>query len=426
VTRELKIDLLFNYAALGMLALGGFAMNLIVVRFAGEKGLGVFNQIYAIFITASQLAVGGVHLSVLRSVAQLSDPGPEAPRVIASGLALSLASGVAVAAIVAVTRGFWSRTLGSPAVAEGLLFAAPALVLFSLNKTLLAALNGSKRMRVFAVLQALRFGVLVTVLAVLAWRGQSAAQLAASFLCAEAVVFAAAAASLAFRTPLRFRDVDREWLIKHARFGAQGVSSGVLIELNTRVDVLVIGLYWTDEHVGRYSLAAIFAEGLYQCLVVLRNQMNPVLAKLWAVGAKDELLALVRRAWRYVYPGIVLAYLAALGVLALLLRHGFAVTEPNRALLCFAILGLGVVIVAGFVPFDGLLLLAGKPAHYTLFTFSIVLSNAALLFALVPRFGIEGAAAATGLALAISIASLTMIMQWQFGFTYVERRSPSS
>jgi O-antigen/teichoic acid export membrane protein len=199
----------------------------------------------------------------------------------------------------------------------------------------------------------------------------------------------------------------------------------VFIELNTRIDVLVIGLYWSDEHVGRYSLAAVFAEGLYQCLVVLRNQMNPVLAKLWAVGAKDELLALVRKAWRYVYPGIALAYLAALGVLALLLQHGFAVTEPKRALACFAILGLGVIAIGGFVPFDGLLLLAGKPAHYTLFTFTIVFSNAALLFALVPRFGIEGAAASTALALGFSIASLAVIMRWQLGFSYVERRRSS-
>jgi O-antigen/teichoic acid export membrane protein len=421
VSRALKIDLLFNYAALGVLAAGGLAMNLIVIRFSGETALGVFNQIYAVFITCSQLAVGGVHLSVLRSVAQLSEPGREPARAIASGLALSLATGVLVGILVALARGRCGRALGSLAVADGLLFVAPALVLFSLNKTLLAALNGLRRMRIFALLQAIRFATLVGTLSVVAWQGWPAADLAASFLISEAVVFLAAAGSVWSAVPLRLRDVDRSWLWRHASFGAKGLSSGVFIELNTRIDVLVIGLFWSDEHVGRYSLAAVFAEGLYQCLVVLRNQMNPVLAKLWAAGATGEIVALVRKAWRYVYPGIALAYLVELGLFALLLRYGLTIAAPAQALVCFAILGLGVLAVAGFVPFDGVLLLAGKPAHYTLFTFSIVLSNAALLFVLVPRFGIEGAAVATGLALVLSIASLAVIMRRQLGFSYVER-----
>jgi O-antigen/teichoic acid export membrane protein len=419
VSRELKIDLLFNYGALGVLAAGGLAMNLIVVRFSGETALGIFNQIYAIFITCSQLAVGGVHLSVLRSVAQQPDAGPNHAPVVASGLALSLGLGVLVGAIVALTRDLVGRALGSRAVADGLLFVAPALVLFSLNKTLLAALNGLGRMRVFAALQALRFVTLVAVLSVVAWRRRPPAELASSFLIAEGVVFVAAAACVWAVVPMRLSDAERPWLYRHASFGAKGFSSGVFIELNTRIDVLVIGLFWSDDHVGRYSLAAVFAEGLYQCLVVIRNQMNPVLARLWARGATGEIVGLVRNAWRYVYPGIGLTYLIELGVFALLLRYGLSIAAPTQALTCFAVLGLGVLAVAGFAPFDGILLLAGKPAHYTLFTFSIVLSNGALLFALVPRFGIEGAAIATGLALMLSIASLAIIMRRQLGFSYL-------
>jgi O-antigen/teichoic acid export membrane protein len=421
VSRELKIDLLFNYGALGVLAAGGLAMNLIVIRFSGETALGVFNQIYAIFITCSQLAVGGVHLSVLRSVAQLPEPGQGQAPVIGSGLALSLGLGVIVGATVALTRELSGRALGSRAVADGLLFVAPALVLFSLNKTLLAALNGLGRMRVFAVLQALRFVTLVGVLSAVAWQRRPPAEFAASLLIAEAAVFLAAAASVWSQVPLRLADVQRCWLWRHASFGAKGFSSGVFIELNTRIDVLVIGFFWSDEHVGRYSLAAVFAEGLYQCLVVIRNQMNPVLARLWAKGATEELVALVHEAWRYVYPGIALTYVIELGAFALVLRYGLTIAAPTQALICFAILGLGVLAVAGFAPFDGVLLLAGKPAHYTLFTFSIVLSNGALLFALVPRFGIEGAAVATGLALVLSIGSLAVIMRRQLGFSYVGR-----
>jgi O-antigen/teichoic acid export membrane protein len=300
-----------------------------------------------------------------------------------------------------------------------LFFVAPALVLFSLNKTLLAALNGLRRMRLFAALQALRFFVLIAVLSFVAWQRRPPAQLTSSFLVSEAAVFLAAARSVWASVPFGWRDAQREWLWKHSSFGARGLLSGVFLELNTRIDVLVIGFFWSDEHVGRYSMAAVFAEGLYQCLVVLKNQMNPVLARLWATGAKVELVTLVRRAWRYAYPGLGLVYLAGLGALALLLRFAVHVAVPVEVFACYAILGLGVLAVAGFVPFDGILLLAGKPAHYTLFTFSIAVSNAALNWLLVPRFGVEGAAVATALALTLSIASLSAIMRWQLGFSYL-------
>jgi O-antigen/teichoic acid export membrane protein len=430
VSRQLELDLLFNYASLGVLAVGGLAMNLIVVRFLGEAALGVFNQAYAVYILASQLAVGGVHLSVLRSVAQVPAAGAddvrhggsEHARVIASGLLLSLGLGLVVGALVLVTRRLSSAFLGSPALADALLFVGPALVLFSLNKTLLAALNGLGRMRLFALLQALRFVVLVSVLSVVAWRRLPPAQLTTGFLLSEAAVLVAAARGVWASVPLRFEDVQADWLRKHSSFGARGLLSGVFIELNTRIDVLVIGYFWSDEHVGRYSMAAVFAEGLYQCLIVLKNQMNPVLARLWARGATAELVALVHKAWRYVYPGIGLIYLAGLGVLALLLRYAVQVSVPTETTICYAILGLGVLAVAGFVPFDGILLLAGKPVHYTLFTFSVAASNAALNLVLVPRFGVLGAAVATGLALVLSIPSLSSIMRWQLGFTYLPQR----
>ena len=53
-----KLDLLFNYASLAILATSGLVANLVVARLMGEAALGVFNQSFAIYIACSQLAVG--------------------------------------------------------------------------------------------------------------------------------------------------------------------------------------------------------------------------------------------------------------------------------------------------------------------------------------------------------------------------------
>ena len=64
----------------------------------------------------------------------------------------------------------------------------------------------------------------------------------------------------------------------------------------------------------------------------------------------------------------------------------------------FAILLVGVVINAGFRPFQGVFLLTGHPGLHSLFFLAVVLSNAILNVLFIPRIGLAGAAVATSLA----------------------------
>lgn len=420
-SKTLSLDLLFNYASLAVVALGGLLTNVIVARYLGEAALGVFAQAYAVYIAASQLAVGGVHISVLRSVAQARGARAEQGRLVASGLTLSLALGTAVGAVVLLGRGQLGTLLSSSELPGALAFAALALLPFSLNKTLLSALNGLERMRVYALLQALRVVVLLLTLSVLAWSHRPAAQLTLGLLLAELCVLSLALPLVVRQLQLRPTQVCRSWLERHLSFGARGLMSGVFLELNTRVDVLAIGLFLSDVEVGRYSIAAAFGEGLYQCLIVVRNQLNPRLATLILDQDRAPIQRLVHRAWRYLYPGMIVTYLAGLAVLQLLLSYQLRLPDLAAIRACYLILGAGVIAVSGFVPFDGALLHAGRPAHYTLFTFLIALSNLLLNLALIPLLGIQGAALGTALALGLSIFYLSSIMRWQLGFDYLTK-----
>jgi O-antigen/teichoic acid export membrane protein len=418
---SLSVDLIFNYTSLAIVAVGGLLTNVVVARYLGEAALGVFNQAYAVYIAASQLAVGGVHISVLRSVAQAGGNRSEQARLVASGLALSLGLGSAVAALVLLGRHLLGAALGSPEVANSLALAAPALVPFAVNKTLLSTLNGLERMRAYALLQATRLIVLLLTLSTLAWCKRPPAELTLSLLLAELCVLGVSLPLVVRHLRLRPAQICRSWLDRHLAFGARGLLSGVFLELNTRIDVLAIGLFLSDQDVGRYSIAAVFAEGLYQCLIVVRNQMNPVLARLVLAEDPAPVRRLVRAAWRYLYPGMAFTYLAGLAALQVVLSYQLRLPDAGATRDCYLILGAGVLAVSGFVPFDGALLHAGRPAHYTLLTFLVALSNLVLNLALIPWLGIVGAALGTAIALGLSILYLNSIMRWQLGFDYLAR-----
>ena len=67
----------------------------------------------------------------------------------------------------------------------------------------------------------------------------------------------------------------------------------------------------------------------------------------------------------------------------------------------FIILLAGIVINAGFRPFQGVFLLTGRPGLHSLFFLIVVLSNAILNVLFIPRMGTIGAAVATSLAYVI-------------------------
>ena len=49
--------------------------------------------------------------------------------------------------------------------------------------------------------------------------------------------------------------------------------------MNTKVDLLMVGLFLSDSKVGIYSLASLFAEG-FLFVIVIQNILNPKISNL--------------------------------------------------------------------------------------------------------------------------------------------------
>src|SRR5262249_51730181 len=89
--------------------------------------------------------------------------------------------------------------------------------------------------------------------------------------------------------------VEAAWLRRHIDFGLRSVLGGVAVELNTRIDVLILGVFTNDSAVGIYSFAAFFVEGILQLPQLSRRLVDPVLTKLVIKGDTTELGAFMRK-----------------------------------------------------------------------------------------------------------------------------------
>jgi O-antigen/teichoic acid export membrane protein len=75
----------------------------------------------------------------------------------------------------------------------------------------------------------------------------------------------------------------------------RGFFGGMLSDLNTRVDIILLGYFVNDASVGIYSFAAVFAEGFGQISYVVKQNLDPIIGRFTAAKSIDKLRSLIVR-----------------------------------------------------------------------------------------------------------------------------------
>lgn len=421
-SHKLTRDIAWTLGSFLLLAASGMVINLVVAGARDAAALGVFNQAYAVYIIASQLATLGLHYSVLRHAALHETDEDKRGRMFFTAAVCALALGVAAAVITAYAASWLGQLFDSPATGRAIGWAALGLSLFSLNKVLLAYFNGLRRMRAFSILQGLRYLVVMVVVCAVAASALPIETATVGFLAAEVVTAAAATTYLLRQHLARDLHFDRDWLRQHVRFGSKGLAAGMFAEFNSRIDVLLIGLFLPDREVGIYSFAAMMVDGVYHVLAMVRLNFNPVLVA--ALRDRDHAGAMKLRAQsaRIVLPATLT--MGALAVVALWALASFVVPHKDLqlGLPSLVILMAGLTLVSALVPLDNLLMVSGHPGYQTLQQIFTVAANAGVAVALLPLLGIAGAATGTAVSYVAGAAALVLFSRRIVGWNLLANR----
>ncbi|MEM1399878.1 MAG: hypothetical protein AAGF58_08350, partial [Pseudomonadota bacterium] len=192
-TEKLGRDIAYTLTSFFVLAVSGIIINIVITGVRDAEALGVFNQAYAIYIVTSQIAVMGIHYSVLRHSPSTADIPGGRGAMLGTACVVTFVLGVIWALIIYSVSDGIGRLFDSAPVGRAIAFAAIGLILFPLNKVLLAYLNGLRHMRAFAILQATRYILVMVCVAVLTFSDMPIEYAAISFAVAELItsIFAA-------------------------------------------------------------------------------------------------------------------------------------------------------------------------------------------------------------------------------------------
>lgn len=417
-SRKFIVDWGANLFSLALLAITGIALNSLIVRFYGPDVLGVFNQVYAIYILGSQIATFGIQFSVLKYVAEFNEELDAVSLIV--GAALLSVAACAILTIFPIFVFFRYSHIQpySAGVADGVMYVLPGLWFFAVNKVLLNALNGRQANTIYAFFAGLRYLLIILFFLVAIMLRVSAEQLPA--------ILSASEASLSIAMVFAYRKIfpggpkpgNLDWVKRHLHFGVRSIFGGLAVELNTRVDVLILGIFTNDYDVGIYSFAAFFVEGLSQLSVITRRLIDPMLTKLTMPGNHEALMQLLIKGRNIGALGM-----AAGGAASITLYPWYATWFGGAAVASaswgiFAILTVGAGLFVVYGAFAGIFSQSGAPLKQTWLSVVILVTNLALNFALVPWWGIWGAAVATSLSFAIGTFYLRILVYRHLGIRF--------
>nr|MBA3451946.1 oligosaccharide flippase family protein [Deltaproteobacteria bacterium] len=163
--QRLRRDIEWNLLPVVLLGSVGLGMNFGIGAWWGASALGAFSLVTISFFTFAVLGACGLQYAVLRAVAEAEgDRARIASTVVGAVIPAVVLAAVATAAYV-LLRGAFADLQGE-AVARGMLWVAPGLFCFAINKVLLGVVNGLRRMRAFAIYTSLRYVLIAVALTI--------------------------------------------------------------------------------------------------------------------------------------------------------------------------------------------------------------------------------------------------------------------
>ena len=388
---------LSSYFGFGIVAVAGIFLNIFIIKFYNLDVLGKFNFFYAIMIIFSQFCVGGIQFSVLRHSSIYSNDLKKISTIVASALFLLI---IYFIAILFVYHFFEDSLLKLFKIyKEGfnikiILFST---LIFASNKIILMCINGLNLIYHLSFFGALRYVVLFLTVVTFFYLNINASMLIVCILVSELITFLCLIFWFFFKVGMSKFTIF--WIKKHFKFGLQALFGGALMEINTRIDILMIGIFLGYNSVGIYSFASMIAEGYSQLYTILKQNIDPIFNKNY--NKKNNIIqkniVLIRRIY---IPIIIFIGLLTVTLYKPIFINIFNLNENfiNKSLTVLIIIMTSMTLVSFLRPFIGLTISINKPIYFSTIVLSSVLINLALNLILIPKIGINGAATATGFA----------------------------
>lgn len=398
--------------------LSGFLYALAVARAYGPEGSGLYFLSITIIHMASQVAQFGLTQGFLKFIPTLVAEGKVdlIPRFVGLALRIELAVTAAVVLLLYAAAPRVSVDIFSQPNLELILRCMlPALIGWALIRVLGAAWQARNDMGGIIIYENLYLPTLLLSGAILAgfmhrpaW--EFALFTGIAYCLVGALLWHASSGRIGAISPFKsglLTTVGSERLTTLLRYSIPLMGVGLVQQMIMWSDTLMIGYFMAAEDVGIYNVAVRVAMATTLLLYAVNTTITPLIASHCATRDWGQLREIYRKSVYYlVFLSLPLFFLI---VVFRDMIIGIFGQEFDGAGLPLSILLVGQFINVATGPSGYVLLLSGKDRLEILNISATFLLNVTLNIALIPRWGLTGAAVATSTAM--SVVNLLRVAQ---------------
>ncbi len=380
-----------------IIGISGVIINFFILLKYNVEILGVFNQSLAVYVILSQISNFGLYYSVLNYTSDLTNNKSQKIESIFSALIIGILIPIPIIVLVYYNINNIIFFFKSDYVGQAVGISSYALIFFSANKILIAGLNGLGNLTSVAIFNSIRPILAVLFLLVIILSGLHEYYLFFMFLFSESILFF----SMMIHYINKYNYPKLKNLFNHFNwhlsYGFKSVSNALLIEINPKVDIMLIGYIFSDYVAGMYSIASMIAEGLNQIPQVFMINLNHRLSMLYKKKKIFLLSKLISTTKKYIYS-ISFAAFFIINMIMVIIMFIFNFYDEYYLILQFnLILSLGVFLFSGFYPLQMIFTQNNHPWSYTLFLLFVFSFNVFSSIILVSYYSYYGVALGTAI-----------------------------
>lgn len=409
---DIKSGVLWNLASYIFLGIFTVLIYLLIIWRYGKAELGAYNIVLSVYMLCGQIGGWGLQSTAVFNVPQIKEEKKKLGSCFSSFVLIALFISILLGIILWLGAGFIGDIVfHSRYVYIGLKTIPSAIILFSVNKVICSFINSLGNMKLFSVLQTARYAIICGGIAAVAISKIPFRNVFYVFVIAEAGVLVLGVISIL----KRFKPAmpERMYVKEGFCFGAKAMLGNVVGDINSRIDIMMLGILCNESIVGLYSFVSVIAEGFVSLLYVFRNNYNPLFSDLLYKNKLEDLTGHYKKI-KMILP----VFFGAAGFLVVLGYTGvcmlFLDAEYMRSVLAVIITAFGFTAMSAYFTCGNLCTLKGHPLVDTIIMLTTIVCNLGLNYIFISLWDIVGAALATALSYL-----LYMIMMRYFINKYV-------
>jgi stage V sporulation protein B len=399
---------LYLMAANGIFLVSGYIIHFGLGRYLGPEAYGLFGVVLYLMTTVNLFLTSGFPQSASKYIAE---DNARLGSIMSHSFKIQGLLSLVIFAVYLGLAGVIANLLNDADLVPYIrisAFVIPAYAIFSIYSA--GYLNGLRQFGMQAkTLIGTSIAKIVGVIA-LVWVGLSVNGAILGYLFGVLIGLLLA---WKYLRPIERGNKDFEWA-KLIKFGIPATLFAVMLLLLMSIDLFAVkAITVGDIDAGLYTSATTIARLPYFLFAGLALTLLPSISRSTAIGDVKLTSTYISQSLRYMLilliPGILIISATSAGLITLVYSSRYIEAAQPLSVLVF---GLGLIAV--FNVLCNMIIGSGKPSLALGIAFPLVLIDIALNIALIPRYGLLGAAIATTVTGFIGMVAAAAYVLWRF------------